>query len=151
MDDARSLQPQLGRRDQDKLDEYLTSVRDIEQRVQRMEQFGALPDPHVDAPEGVPADYGEHMNLMMDLLALAFQTDSTRIATLILAADGTNRPFPQIDVPEGHHYCSHHHGQQDLIDKVALIDAYYMQHFARFLDKLDSMRMRTAVRCCTIP
>ncbi len=140
MDDARSLQPQLGRRDQDKLDEYLTSVRDIEQRVQRMEQFGALPDPHVDAPDGVPADYGEHMNLMMDLLALAFQTDSTRIATLILAADGTNRAFPQISVPEGHHYCSHHQGRQELIDKVALIDAYYMQHFARFLDKLDNLK-----------
>jgi len=140
MEDARSLQPQLGRRDQDKLDEYLTSVRDIEQRVQRMEQFGKLPDPHVDAPAGVPADYGEHMKLMFDLLALAFQTDSTRIATLILAADGTNRAFPQIDIPEGHHYCSHHQGRQELIDKVALIDAYYMQNFAYFLNKLDNIK-----------
>jgi hypothetical protein len=140
MEDARSLQPKMGRRDKDKLDEYLTSVRDIEQRVQRMEQFGKLPDPHTDAPAGVPADYGEHMNLMFDLLTLAFQTDSTRIATLILAADGTNRAFPQIDVPEGHHYCSHHQGRQELIDKVALIDAYYMEHFAGFLKKLDSIK-----------
>jgi hypothetical protein len=129
-----------GRRDQQKLDEYLTSVRDIEKRIQGMEKFGALPDPHVDAPAGVPADYGEHMDLMYDLITLAFQTDSTRIATLILAADGTNRAFPQIGIPEGHHYCSHHQGKQELIDKVAVIDRYYMQHFARFLGKLEQTK-----------
>ena len=77
---------------------------------------------------------------MYDLLALAFQTDSTRIATLILAADGTNRAFPQIGIPEGHHYCSHHQGKQELIDKVAVIDRYYMQHFARFLGKLEQTK-----------
>lgn len=140
MQDAHALERQLGRRDQQKLDEYLTSVRDIEQRIQHMESFGALPDPKVDAPAGVPADYGEHMDLMYDLLTLAFQTDSTRIATLILAADGTNRAFPQIGIPEGHHYCSHHQGRQELIDKVAVIDRYYMQHFARFLEKLEQTK-----------
>ncbi len=140
MDDARSLGRQLGRRDQQKLDEYLTSVRDLERRIQHMESFGPLPDPQIDAPAGVPADYGEHMDLMFDLLTLAFQTDSTRIATLILAADGTNRAFPQIGVPEGHHFCSHHQGKQELIDKVALIDRYYMEHFARFLTKLQQTK-----------
>jgi hypothetical protein len=140
MEDARTLENQLGRRDQQKLDEYLTSVRDVEQRIQHMESFGALPDPKVDTPAGVPADYGDHMDLMFDLLTIAFQTDSTRIATLILAADGTNRAFPQIGIPEGHHYCSHHRGQKELMDKVAGIDVYYMQHFARFLNKLDALK-----------
>jgi hypothetical protein len=140
MQDARTLENQLGRRDQQKLDEYLTSVRDVEQRIQHMESFGTLPDPKVDTPTGVPADYGDHMNMMFDLLTLAFQTDSTRIASLILAADGTNRAFPQIGIPEGHHYCSHHRGQKELMDKVAVIDQYYMQHFARFLGKLDQLQ-----------
>jgi hypothetical protein len=140
MQDARTLENQLGRRDLQKLDEYLTSVRDVEKRIQHMESFGALPDPKVDTPAGVPADYGDHMDLMFDLLTLAFQTDSTRIATLILAADGTNRAFPQIGIPEGHHYCSHHRGQKELMDKIAGIDVYYMQHFARFLTKLNELK-----------
>jgi hypothetical protein len=80
------------------------------------------------------------MNLMYDLLALAFSTDSTRVATLLLAGDGSNRAFPQIGVAEGHHYCSHHKGQDDLLGKIALIDRYYMERFARFLAKLDQMK-----------
>jgi len=140
MEDTHLLERRLGRRDQQKLDEYLTSVRDIERRIQSMETFGPPPNPAVDAPAGVPADYGEHMDLMYDLLALAFQTDSTRIATLVLAADGTNRPFPQIGIPEGHHFCSHHQGKQEMMDKVAVIDRYYMQHFGRFLGKLEQTK-----------
>ena len=140
MDDARSLQRQLGRRDQQKLDEYLTGVREIEQRIQRAEGFGPLPDPHRDTPAGTPGDYGQHMDLMYDLLALAFQTDSTRVATLLLAGDGTNKPYPQIGIPEGHHYCSHHRNNPELMDKVAQIDLYYMERFARFLKKLDTIK-----------
>jgi len=140
LDDARSLQDQMGPRDQDKLDEYLSSVRDIERRLQHVESFGPLPKPDANTPAGIPAHYGDHMDLMYDLLALAFQTDSTRIGTLLLAGDGTNRAFPEIGIPEGHHYCSHHHGNQDLIEKVGRIDQFYMEHFARFLGKLDAMK-----------
>ncbi len=140
LDDARSLQGELGARDRDKLDEYLTSVRDIEMRLQHAKSFGPLPRPDAAAPSGIPSDYGQHMDLMYDLLALAFQTDSTRIGTLLLAGDGTNRAFPEIGIAEGHHYCSHHRGNADLKEKVARIDAFYMQRFARFLGKLDAMR-----------
>ena len=141
LDDAHSLQAKLGRSDQQKLDEYLTGVREIEQRLQRAESFGDLPDPHADTPpEGIPADYGAHMDIMFDLLALAFQTDSTRVSTLLLAGDGTNRAFPQIGIPEGHHYCSHHRNNAELMDKIAQIDLYYMEHFARFLKKLDTTK-----------
>jgi hypothetical protein len=140
LDDARSLQGELNARDKDKLDEYLTSVREIEMRLQHAKGFGPLPKPAASAPSGIPGDYGQHMDLMYDLLALAFQTDSTRIGTLLLAGDGTNRAFPEIGIAEGHHYCSHHRGNADLKEKVARIDAFYMQRFARFLGKLEAMK-----------
>lgn len=140
LDDARSLQRQLGRHDQQKLEEYLTGVREVELRIQRAESFGDLPDPQADAPAGIPANYGEHMDLMYDLLAMAFQTDSTRISTLLLAGDGSNRAYPQIGIPEGHHYCSHHRNDADLVEKIGRIDHYYMQHFARFLQKLEATK-----------
>jgi hypothetical protein len=138
MDDARSLQRQLGRGDQQKLDEYLTGVREIEQRIQRTERFGDLPSPDLDTPAGIPANYGDHMDLMFDLLAMAFETDSTRISTLLLAGDGSNRSYPQIGIPEGHHYCSHHRNDHELMEKIGKIDRYYMERFARFLQKLDA-------------
>ena len=140
LEDARSLQRELGGNDRDKLDEYLTGVRDIETRIERSEKFGDLPDPQSDAPAGIPEDYGQHMELMYDMLALAFQSDSTRVATLLLAGDGTNRAFPQIGIPEGHHYCTHHQNVEELRNKVAAIDYYYMKFFAKFLHKLDSIK-----------
>lgn len=140
IDDARSLQSQLGRNDQEKLDEYLTGVREIEQRIQRTESFGDLPNPEMDTPAGIPANYGEHMDVMYDLLAMAFETDSTRVSTLLLAGDGSNRAYPQIGIPEGHHYCSHHRNDHELMEKIGRIDHYYMERFARFLQKLDAKK-----------
>jgi hypothetical protein len=140
IDDARSLQRQLGRNDQEKLDEYLTGVREIEQRIQRTESFGDLPNPQSDTPAGIPANYGEHMDVMYDLLAMAFETDSTRVSTLLLAGDGSNRAYPQIGIPEGHHYCSHHRNDHELMEKIGRIDLYYMERFARFLQKLEEKK-----------
>jgi hypothetical protein len=76
------------------------------------------------------------MQLMYDLLVLAFQTDSTRIATLLLAYDGSNRSFPQLGIVEGHHYMTHNQQKPEYAQKVADIDRYYMERFAKFLDKL---------------
>jgi len=140
LDDVSGANESLSIRDRDKLDEYLTSVREIERRLEHAESFGPLPKPGIDAPTGIPADFGQHMDLMYDLLALAFQTDSTRVATLLLAGDGSNRAFSEIGIAEGHHYCSHHRGNADLLEKVGRIDHYYMQHFARFLGRLDQMK-----------
>jgi len=136
LEDAKSLQKQLNARDRDKLDEYLTGVRAIETRIQRAESFGDLPDPKAEAPMGKPGNFGEHMDIMYDLLAMAFETDSTRVATLLLAHDGDNRVFPEIGVTEGHHYCSHHRNNEPLMEKIAKIDRFYMDHFARFLKTL---------------
>jgi hypothetical protein len=136
MDDAKTLHRQLGRNDQQKLDEYLTGVREIEQRIQRAERFGPLPDPGVATPEGTPTSYQDHIRLMMDVLALSFQTDSTRVATFLLAHDGSNRSFGEIGVTEGHHYLSHHQEDKAKKDKIAKIDLFYAQQFAYFLKRL---------------
>lgn len=140
LDDAHTLQRQLTARDKQKLDEYLTSVREIEKRIASAERFGAPPDPAVDTPPGIPPSFQEHMRIMYEMLALAFQTDSTRIATLLLAHDGSNRAFPDIGIPEGHHYLSHHRNNEEMMEKIARIDQWYIQQFAWFLNKLEQTK-----------
>ncbi|HYR58605.1 MAG TPA: DUF1552 domain-containing protein [Chthoniobacteraceae bacterium] len=142
MEDARSLNRELGRNDQHKLDEYLTGVREIEQRIQKAERFGPLPDPHADSPAGVPADYQAHIRLMMDMLALAFQTDSTRVSTFMLAHDGSNRSFREIGVTDGHHNLSHHQNNPAILEKIGQIDLFYTQQLAYFLTKLRDTKER---------
>ena len=140
LDDAHSLETQLGSRDRQKMDEYLTSVRDIEKRIEESERFGRTPDPDVQTPPGIPPDFQEYVQLMYDMMVLAFQTDSTRVATFLLANEGSNRAFPEIGISEGHHFLSHHRNQQDMMDKVAEIDRWYMKQFARFLNKMDQTK-----------
>ena len=140
LDETRSLQGQLAYKDKQKLDEYLVSVRDIEKRIQRAEQFGQAPDPAVAAPDGIPASFEEYVQIMFDMMVLAFQTDSTRVATFLLANEGSNRPFPEIGIAEGHHSLTHHMGKQEMIDKVAQIDLWYMKQLARFLQKMDQTK-----------
>ncbi len=137
LDDARSLQRELGGRDREKLDDYLTSVRDVERRIQLAEkQFGDPANPDVDTPAGIPPNYKDHIALMFSMLTLAFQTDSTRIGTLLLAHDGSNRPFPELEITSGHHDLTHHMGNVEKLDKVGQIDRWYMEQFASFLEKM---------------
>jgi hypothetical protein len=140
LEDARSMQRRLNSADQRKLDQYLTGVREIEQRIARTEQFGEVLDPGVETPPGIPSDYGEYLHLMYDLLLLAFQTDSTRVATFLLAHDGSNRSFDQIGISEGHHDLTHHQNRKEWIDKVSDIDQWYIGQFAKFLDKLQQTK-----------
>lgn len=140
LEDARSLQRQLASRDHQKLEQYLTSVREIEKRIEQAERFGQTPDPAVATPAGVPASFKEHMQIMYSLLLLAFQTDSTRIATLLLAHDGDNRAYPELGIPEGHHYLTHHRSNKQMMQKVAEIDRFYMQQFASFLQMLEQTK-----------
>lgn len=140
LQDARSMRQRLDGRDRDKLDQYLTGVRELETRIQMAEQRGEVKDPLIAAPAGVPTDYGQHVQLMYDILLVAFQTDSTRVATLLLAHDGSNRSFTDIGVPEGHHDLSHHDDNPDKIEKITEIDHWYIQQFAKFLDKMAATR-----------
>lgn len=140
LEDTRSLQRQLSANDLKKLDEYLVGVRDIERRLGGMSQGNAIPNPQQATPEGIPPVFAEHIDIMFDMIALAFQTDSTRVATLILAYDGSNRTFPEIGIAEGHHHLTHNQLVPELAEKVAKIDQFYMDRFARFLDRLGSMQ-----------
>jgi hypothetical protein len=140
LDDARTMQRRLDPQDRRKLDQYLTGIRDIESRIQRAERLGRAQDPGIETPAGIPTAYADHMQLLFDILILAFQTDSTRVATLLLAHDGSNRSFDQIGISEGHHDLTHHRNSQDRIAKVADIDLWYAQQFAKFLDKLNQVR-----------
>lgn len=139
-DDTRLMNRRAGSKDKEKLDQYLTGVRDIETRIERAEKMGKTEDPNCETPSGIPMSYAEYVDLMYDMLVLAFQTDSTRIATLLLAHDGSNRSFDDIGVSEGHHDLSHHFGKQELIAKVQKIDTFYVERFARFLKKLDGVK-----------
>jgi hypothetical protein len=137
LEDARAMQRRLSPKDRSKLDQYLTGVREMETRIQKAERLGEAKDPAVPTPPGIPTDYGEYVQLMYDMLILAFQTDSTRVATFLLAHDGSNRSFDQIGVSEGHHDLTHHMNRKDWIDKVADIDLWYVRQFAKFLEKLQ--------------
>lgn len=136
-DEVVRMEKDLGRRDRQKLDEYLTSVREIERRIEQSEKFGEIPNPDYKTPEDVPDGFDERVQVMFDMLLLAFQTDSTRIGTLILAHDGNNRAFPEVDISEGHHHLSHHQGKAEWLEKIGKIDHYYVTQLARFLQKLD--------------
>lgn len=140
LDDARAMQQRLDGQDKQKLEQYLTSVREIETRIRKSQQLGAAKDPGVETPVGIPSDYTEHLQLMCDLLVLAFQTDSTRVATMLLAHDGSNRSFDHIGISEGHHDLTHHQNRKDWIDKVADIDLWYAKQFAKLLEKLKSVK-----------
>ncbi|RYD20315.1 MAG: DUF1552 domain-containing protein [Verrucomicrobiaceae bacterium] len=138
MEDAKAVQKDLTHRDKAKMDEYLTGLREIEQRIVTAEGFTDIPDPAMPTPDGIPTAYDEYIRLMFQMLALAFETDSTRVSTLLLAHDGSNRTFPEIAVAEGHHSLSHHRDDKDMIQKVALIDRFYADRFAEFLTALES-------------
>ena len=134
---ASNFNKRLGKLDQEKLSEYFTSVRELEKRIEREEKnWEKLPD--LKSPVGIPENYRAHLRLMFDMMVLAFQSDSTRISSFLLAHDGSNRSFRDIGVPEGHHSLSHHKNDPEKIKKLAKIDHFYSEQFAYFIDKLST-------------
>ena len=140
-EDAKRLQLQLGAADKRKLEEYFTSVRDIERRIVMAEsQTESDWQPDYRKPDGIPSDFGEHARLMYDMMVLAFQGDVTRISTFMLARAGSNRNYRAIGVSEGHHEMSHHAGDQSKINKVRQIDRFHTALFAYFLKRLSDVK-----------
>ena len=140
-EDARNLKNRLGGTDQRKLDEYLTGVREIEQRLVRVEHTSDFQAPAgAVQPTGVPKDYREHLRLMADMLVLAFQADLTRIATFVFANDGSNRSYRDYGVAEGHHDMSHHGGSKTKKAKIQKINQFHIEQVAYLLGKLRSIR-----------
>ena len=138
MDDARQMQGRLGLADREKLDQYLTGVREVERRIQKAEQFGANVDPDQATPVGIPQSHADYVDLMYDMMLIAFKTDSTRVATFVLGHDGDNRSFTQIGISEGHHDLSHHQNDEERIAKIARIDQWYVERFAGFLRRMEA-------------
>jgi hypothetical protein len=139
LQDASAIQKQLDGRDRQKLDQYLTSVREIEQRIEQAERMPVV-NPGATAPAGIPPAFEEHIALLCDMMVLAFQTDSTRVATLLMAGEGSNRTFSELGFSEGHHNLTHHENRQEMIDKVKEIDLWYVKQLAKFVEKLEQTK-----------
>jgi hypothetical protein len=138
VEDVARLGFRLGVRDRSKLSQYLDAIRDVERRIQRAEEQSARELPVVDRPAGVPASFEAHSKLMFDMLALAYQADLTRVATFMMGHEVSSRAYPEIGVPDAHHPISHHQGDADKIEKCAKVNAFHMQMFAYFLERLRS-------------
>ncbi len=138
--DTKKLESDLGPTDRRKLDEYLSSIREIEGQIEKAEKDNSHIDPHMDKPYGVPADFAEHFKLMTDMMTIAFQSDMTRIITFLVTHEGTSRPYREIGIPDGHHPLTHHMNKPELIEKVVQINAYHMQQFAGWIEKMKSIK-----------
>ncbi len=139
--EASSLAGRVSSQDRLKLEEYLTAVREIEQRVERAEaesRRGPSGVVEADVPEGVPPSYEEHLRLLADMLVLAFQTDTTRVATYMFANEGSNKPYPFIGVKDGHHTLSHHENSHEKQMRISAINQFHTRQLAYFLQKLRS-------------
>jgi hypothetical protein len=134
--DTQKLQSTLGGSDRRKVDEYLTSVREIEQQVARAAADGTVIDPGIEKPFGVPAEFPDYFRLMSDMMLLAFKADITRISTMVVGREGSVRAYPEIGVPDGHHPLTHHQGNMDMLAKVRQINELHARLFAEFLVKL---------------
>ena len=142
LEDANRLGKELGVADKRKLDEYLSAVRELERRIERAAKEGREGGGKLGMrkPEDKPADFAEHLRLLADLLVLAFQTDSTRVSTLVFSNESSNRSYASIDVPEGHHDLSHHGNDAEKQAKIQRINRFHVEQFAYFLGKLKAAR-----------
>ena len=136
--DVARLQTGLDPGDRAKVSEYLEAVRDIEQRVLKAEQQSSRELPVVERPAGVPSAFAEYAELMFDLLAMAYQSDLTRVFSFVMSREQSFRTYPEIGVPEGHHQISHHMDREDLLNKLAKINVFHTQIFSKFLQKLQA-------------
>jgi len=133
---VNQLQGKLGKADNRKMDDYLTSLRDVERRIQKAEEQSAKELPDMTQPVGVPDNFEAHVRLLYDLQLLAYQSDLTRVITFMYGREQTGRPYPQIGVPDPHHPVTHHKGDPALMEKCAKIQRYHIALFTEYLEKL---------------
>jgi hypothetical protein len=139
-EDTRKLQSGLGPTDRRKLEEYLSSIREIEHQIEKAEKDDSQINPGMEKPYGIPADFAEHFKLMTDMITVAFQSDLTRVLTFLVTREGTSRPYREIGIPDGHHPLTHHRNDPALMEKVAQINSYHVRQFAAWIEKLQSTR-----------
>jgi len=138
-EDTRNLVKTLGPADRRKMDEYLFSVREIEQRLARAEKDPRPLHPGIEKPApGIPFEFPEYVKLMCDLQVLAFQADLTRVTTLVMGREGSNRVYPEIGISDPHHPLTHHRNTGEWIEKVTRINSLHTEMFAYLLKRLKS-------------
>jgi hypothetical protein len=140
MADTNKIKADLGPTDKRKLDEYLSSIREVERQIEKAAKDNAQIDPKMDKPYGVPADFQEHFRLMTDMITIAFQADLTRVLTFLMTREGTSRSYRELGIPDGHHPLTHHQGKPELMEKVRQINEYHTAQFATWLTKLKSIK-----------
>jgi hypothetical protein len=133
---TQQLVSDLGAADRRKMDEYLTGIREVEKRISGAENDTLVPP--IEKPSGIPFDYADYVKLMFDLQTIAFQSDLTRVSTMMLGREGSVRTYPEIGVPDPHHPLTHHRGHPDFIEKVTKINCFHVELFAYFVQKLKS-------------
>ncbi|HXE79649.1 MAG TPA: DUF1552 domain-containing protein [Vicinamibacterales bacterium] len=138
LDRSKALMNGLGPADRRKVDEYLDAVREIERRIEMAEHDMRDIPAGIEKPTGIPVEYEEYVKLMFDLQLLAFQTDLTRVVTMMMGREGSLRTYPEIGVPDPHHPLTHHGGKQDWIEKVTQVNEFHARLFAYFIDRLKS-------------
>jgi hypothetical protein len=133
-----SLKRELGSRDQSKVEEYTDAIRDVERRIQKAEEQRDVSLPAMEAPQGVPPVFEDHLALMLDLQRLAFQADLTRVISFMIGKEQSARPYPQVGVPEAHHPLSHHDNVPALVAQMSKINRYHAELFSKYVAKLDA-------------
>ena len=138
-DSIGRLERRLGLHDRTAVEEYLDAVREIERRIQRAEQNNTTtPLPTMEQPAGVPEEYDEHVTMLFDLLALAYQADVTRVSCFQMARELSGRTYPNIGVPEAHHSVSHHQLNPHNIEQYTKINTHHVSLFARLVEKMHN-------------
>ena len=136
--DTQKLVGTLGSADRRKMDEYLSSVREIEKRIENAEKDNREITPAIEKPSGIPISFVDYVKLMYDLQVVAFQADLTRISTLMIGREGSMRVYPEIGIPDPHHPLTHHRNNPEWIEKVTKINCLHTELFAYYLSKLKS-------------
>ena len=139
-EDAKQLVRSLGASDRRKIDEYLTSLREIERQIARVESDNRALTPETEKPTGVPTSFVEHAKLNNDLLAMALHADVTRVSTLLYAKEASTRSYPELGFADAHHPLTHHRGRPELIEKSTQIECHHMEQFAYLVKRLKSIQ-----------
>jgi hypothetical protein len=138
--DTKKLQSTLGPTDKRKLDEYLSSIREIELQLEKAEKDTTQINPGMEKPYGIPSDFAEHFKLMTDMVTVAFQADLTRVVTFLVTREGSSRSYREIGIPDGHHPLTHHRNDPVWMEKVAQINTYHVQQFATWITRLKAIK-----------
>ena len=137
-EDTQTLSGTLGQADKRKMDEYLTSVREIEQRIQNAERANHAVSPGIEKPDGIPVTFAEYVTLMFDLQVAALRSDMTRVSTMMIGREGSMRTYPEINIADSHHPLTHHRNNPEFIEKVTQINTLHTTLLANYLGKLKA-------------